>query len=940
MTERLYVHWTKRALFGAAALCMSLAWSGQAKAADQAGHTPGEIIAKWDQYRPKYTGSPFIETPLMVPPYSTGKLNAEFIQDGVNMANYVRFLAGLPDDLVADPQLNNQAQYGAVLLAVRDKGLSHYPEKPPTVDDGFYKIGYQSTSSSNLYMGLSTLHSTVLGYMSDSDMSNIDRVGHRRWILNPPLKKIGFGFAQGNAAYSPMQVFDKSGSPLFSKPYVAWPSSGAFPTNSFKHRDAWSISLNPDQYKVPSADKVKVVLTRKADGKVWTFGQKDKGIVTDPKLFPERNYFNVETSGFGIANCIIFRPAHVGSIVHNDEYDVQITGIETASGAPTAITYTVRFFDIPDKDEQAAFLSEWAKPNGEKANLTPVVFQSADFEKMIRTMLEKPQEPVTEWDLSRIPALDFDYGNGDMAKDAGLLKKFTHIKSLKMLYTKDADVSFISDLKDLRDLTLRNQNNTINGVEGIAKLNKLKLLYLQGNLATTQLAALLSNMHSLQQLDIWSDAVTDLTFVPEAANLRHLSVGGKSLQDVSSLSRFNQLQELGLHSNAIQDYSQLAKLPQLYKLDLTYVDLPDIAFVTGLSRLRSLDISGNQISSLAPLSSLANLETLTAHNNRIRDLTPLSGLSKLKTLQIASNGISDISPLFNSSFKLQKVDLNYNFLDTAAGSPVRTWLDSFPKGDATFEKQQQLKVKSLRLSSAAGTSSTLRYMLVGESIPAEAVSVYNDYSEKAVGGDASWESSNSDTVSVESGVITAKKRGYASIKVSATDMEQTFNVTVLDKHTIDSYVSNMLTDASRTKMKGMVVLAINNSNAFVQGSKKTLQAKPLIDSENTMLPVRFVSENLGAEVAWDAETQTITITGGGNKISITVDASQMTVNETKMDLPVPAKIIQDNTYLPLRVLCEALGKQVSYRDGVIIIAERNYEQDDDLYAELQAMYER
>ncbi|MCU6791047.1 stalk domain-containing protein [Paenibacillus sp. WQ 127069] len=936
--------WKKSAILSTAVFLSSITWAVHANAEGNtsplvSGHNPEEIMSKWEQYRPKFNGNPFIEQPLLVPPYTTGRLNAEFIQDGVNMANYARYLAGLPDNLTADPALNDQAQHGAVLLSVRDKGLSHTPDKPSTMDDSFYKIGYKSTSSSNLYSGATQLYSTVIGYMSDSDMSNIDRLGHRRWILNPPLRYTGFGLASGNTTFSPMQVFDKSGTAAFSMPYIAWPSPGAFPTNAFKRGDAWSITLNPAQYKTPSADQVKVVLKRKGDGKVWTFDQKDRGIPSDPKSFANRNYFNVETSNFGIANCIIFRPALVGTIENNDEYEAQITGIQAINGAPATITYTVRFFDIPDKADQAAFLSEWSKPSDQKANLNPVAFQSADFEKMIRTILEKPQEPVTDWDLSRITALDIDYSTGDIAKDAGLLRKFTSMERLQMFHMKDADISFLSELRSLRDLTVRNQNLTINGIDALKQLPNLKILYLQGDVATSQLTALLDPMKSLQKLDIWNDSVTDLNFVPHMANLQRLSVGGKALRDISRLDKAPLLRELGLHSKAITDYSSVNRLGQLETLELNSSGLSELTWVSTLTHLKSMDITDNAVSNLLPLSSLTSLETLYASNNRIQNVAPLASLPNLSTLYLSSNGIKDISPFMTANMKWKYLNLNYNFLDVAPGSPPHKWLEAQSKKIVSYDKQQQLKLKSLRLADKPNASVSNSYMLVNEAIAKKVIAVYNDYSEKTLSEGVNWESSRPDTIDVEGDTLVAKKKGYAQIKIKADGFDQSISVTVLDKHNIDSYKANVLSDASLIKMNTMILLAVNSSSAYVQGEKKTLQAKPLIDNDSTLLPVRFVSENLGVQVTWDADTQTATLTGsGGSKITITVDSMQMKMNEAIVDLPVSAKIINGSTYLPLRVLCEALGKKVSFSDGVIIIGERDYEQDHALYDELIALY--
>ncbi|MCI3923932.1 clostripain-related cysteine peptidase [Paenibacillus sp. TRM 82003] len=56
-----------------------------------------------------------------------------------------------------------------------------------------------------------------------------------------------------------------------------------------------------------------------------------------------------------------------------------------------------------------------------------------------------------------------------------------------------------------------------------------------------------------------------------------------------------------------------------------------------------------------------------------------------------------------------------------------------------------------------------------------------------------------------------------------------------------------------------VVLQIGNKNAKIDGGSVTLQQSAQLVNGNTMVPVRFVSEALGAEVAWDADTRTVAI---------------------------------------------------------------------------------
>ncbi len=52
-------------------------------------------------------------------------------------------------------------------------------------------------------------------------------------------------------------------------------------------------------------------------------------------------------------------------------------------------------------------------------------------------------------------------------------------------------------------------------------------------------------------------------------------------------------------------------------------------------------------------------------------------------------------------------------------------------------------------------------------------------------------------------------------------------------------------------------LWIDNKNAVVNGKNMTLDVPPMVISERTMLPLRFVGENLGMKIEWNANTQTI-----------------------------------------------------------------------------------
>lgn len=90
--------------------------------------------------------------------------------------------------------------------------------------------------------------------------------------------------------------------------------------------------------------------------------------------------------------------------------------------------------------------------------------------------------------------------------------------------------------------------------------------------------------------------------------------------------------------------------------------------------------------------------------------------------------------------------------------------------------------------------------------------------------------------------------------------------------------------------------------------------EPYVDiNGRTLVPVRFVSEALGANVDWDGNQQTVTITKDQNKIVLTINKKTIIVNgiEKAMDTAAVATD-QGRTMVPVRFVSEALGQPVGW----------------------------
>lgn len=124
--------------------------------------------------------------------------------------------------------------------------------------------------------------------------------------------------------------------------------------------------------------------------------------------------------------------------------------------------------------------------------------------------------------------------------------------------------------------------------------------------------------------------------------------------------------------------------------------------------------------------------------------------------------------------------------------------------------------------------------------------------------------------------------------------------------------------------KKPLVLQLDNQKASVNGEIKTMDVVPQVVEGRTLVPVRFLAESVGAEVAWDDATRTVTLTTADKKvITIVIDEAKLTVDGVEKALDVPASIIDSRTMLPLRAIVEALGQYVHWDNDnrLIVITE-------------------
>lgn len=115
----------------------------------------------------------------------------------------------------------------------------------------------------------------------------------------------------------------------------------------------------------------------------------------------------------------------------------------------------------------------------------------------------------------------------------------------------------------------------------------------------------------------------------------------------------------------------------------------------------------------------------------------------------------------------------------------------------------------------------------------------------------------------------------------------------------------------------LLTIGSNNLEKTVNGvhTVTLMDVAAQIKNGRTMLPIRYVAEALGFNVAWIKETRTVVIYDIKYKVEIPVDTNTIIVNGVKFESDVKPQIVNNRTLLPIANIARALG----LKDGTDIL---------------------
>ena len=162
--------------------------------------------------------------------------------------------------------------------------------------------------------------------------------------------------------------------------------------------------------------------------------------------------------------------------------------------------------------------------------------------------------------------------------------------------------------------------------------------------------------------------------------------------------------------------------------------------------------------------------------------------------------------------------------------------------------------------------------------------------------------------------MTVKDKNNSTVKLKkADDNEYTFTMPV-GKVSVDAtFVQKDAADDSNAAEAGKTIkLQIGSRIVNVDNEAVIYDAAPVIRNDRTLGPIRIITEALGGKVDWNGATKEVTLSINDKEI-------KMTIGKTLEKYGVAPVIIDGRTFVPVRFVADELGANVVWDDATKIV---------------------
>lgn len=113
-----------------------------------------------------------------------------------------------------------------------------------------------------------------------------------------------------------------------------------------------------------------------------------------------------------------------------------------------------------------------------------------------------------------------------------------------------------------------------------------------------------------------------------------------------------------------------------------------------------------------------------------------------------------------------------------------------------------------------------------------------------------------------------------------------------------------------------ISLTVENKQALVNGSAISLDVAPFIRNGRTLVPFRFIGEQLGAAIGWNPADRSVSYKLGDREILLFIGSTTAIVDGQEVTLETPPVIENSRTVVPVRFISENLGFSVEWKPDI------------------------
>jgi hypothetical protein len=113
---------------------------------------------------------------------------------------------------------------------------------------------------------------------------------------------------------------------------------------------------------------------------------------------------------------------------------------------------------------------------------------------------------------------------------------------------------------------------------------------------------------------------------------------------------------------------------------------------------------------------------------------------------------------------------------------------------------------------------------------------------------------------------------------------------------------------------GQIPILYNDRHVYTKPDvlKQARVLAALVKGGTLLIPLRSMFEQMGATVSYDAASKTVTVSKPGSEVKVTVGKPEVVINGESHPLDVPPIVYQGNVLVPVRVISEGMGAYVQW----------------------------